>query len=195
MRTVEKVVYKLNELPDNVQETAIEKFREFNLSYEWWDNVYYDVEEIGKLIGIEIDKIYFSGFCSQGDGACFEGSYYYQKQSVKKIMEYAPQDEDLHEIAKELYNIQRKYFYGLNARIKQSGHYMHEMCTQIDVYNDEGDYTPTESNDSITESLRDFMRWIYKRLEDEHDYLQSDEAIKETIEANDYEFDIWGSIY
>ena len=40
----------------------------------------------------------------------------------------------------------------------------------------------------VREALRAFMQWIYTRLEAEYDYLQSDEVIIESIDANGYEF-------
>jgi len=186
-------IYEFSELSEESQEKAIEKFREHNLDYEWWDFIYEDAKEIAKLMGIEIDRIYFSGFWSQGDGACFVGRYYYQKGSVKNVKAHAPQDAELHRIAIELSKIQRRYFYQVYARIKHhSPRYSHEYTVTIDVYRESQNYTDLPLSDSDEETvkdlLRDYMRWIYKRLESEYEYLQSDEAIKETIEALAYEF-------
>jgi len=185
--TTTRTLYKFDELSDEAKEKAIERYRENNLDYDWYDFVYDDAITIGKLMGIKIDRIYFSGFSSQGDGACFEGEYFYNAGSVKAIKDYAPQDETLHRIAKDLQNIQRKTFYHLYAYVKHSGHYYHENCTNIDVRNDVQELTD-EQEQGIKDCLRDFMRWIYKQLESEYDYLQSDEQIRETIQANEYEF-------
>ena len=195
MRTATKRtdVYTFDELSESAKETAMQWYREGAFDYEWWD--FEDATQIGKIIGIDIDKIFFSGFSSQGDGACFEGSYAYKVGSVKNLKEYAPTDKTLHQIAIDLSKAQRKYFYGLNANIKQSGHYYHEMCTEIRVYDDYESWTDVDTENSIIEPLRDFMRWIYKQLESEYDYLNSDEAVKESIEANEYEFDEDGNIY
>ena len=157
----------------------------------WWDHVYDDAKTIGGLMGIEIDKIYFSGFSYQGDGACFEGAYSYKKGSVKAVKDYAPQDNELHLIVSKLYEIQRPMFYGLVAHVKQSGHYNHEHCTQIDIYNESeiGDYYIDASvHDELSDILKDFMRWIYKQLDSEYWYLMSDEAITEDVMANEWEF-------
>ena len=45
-----------------------------------------------------------------------------------------------------------------------------------------------EAEDDIKEIARDFMRWIYKRLESEYEYSVSDEAVEENIITNEYEF-------
>ncbi len=190
--------YKFDELPEEAKENAIEKYREDNLDYyDWWDCVYEDAKEIGKLMGIEIDNIYFRGFWSQGDGACFEGSFSYETGCFKNVKAYAPLDKELHRIAKRWSIVQRPSFYQLNGNVKQSGHYSHEYCTDIKVYGD-GDlctfYVDTDTEDAVAEVLRDFMRWIYKQLHAQYDYLQSDECITETIECNDYTFDEYGNI-
>jgi hypothetical protein len=40
----------------------------------------------------------------------------------------------------------------------------------------------------ISEVVKDLNRWLYRTLEKEYEYLSSDEAIIETIEANEYTF-------
>ena len=189
-------VYKFDELPEESKQFAIEKFRENNLDYEWYEFTYEDARECGKQIGIDIDKIYFSGFWSQGDGACFEGSYSYAKRGLQAIKYHAPKETELHRIALELQKIQRKNFYRLEASVKHSGHYYHEMCTDITVdENYYGNYIGGEAEEIVIELLRDFMCWIYKSLENEYDYLQSDEQIIETIECNEYNFTLDGEIH
>lgn len=195
-RQICKTVYKFEELSDAAKKKAIEHWNEHGLDYEWWDAVYEDAKEIGKLMGITITDIYFSGFSSQGDGACFEGSYEYAKGSIKAVKDYAPKDENLHSIVRDLQNIQRRSFYGLSASVKQSGHYSHEYCTDISVY-DNRDNAPYEvdsqTEEALADTLRDFMRWIYRQLEKEYDWLTSDEQVSETLVANEYEFDEHGN--
>lgn len=154
----------------------------------------YDFKEICKLIGITEVKIYFSGFSSQGDGACFEGRYSYEKGNVKKLMEYAPLDTELHRIVKELQAVQCKYFYRLSANVKHSGHYYHKYCTKINVFNGYDDATQ-EAEKTVEELLRDLMDWLYGTLRKEYYYLNSDEQVDDTIRANEYEFTEDGKRY
>ncbi len=194
METRSYKVYEFDELSALGKEQAIEKFRENNLDYEWWDYIYEDAQEVGALMGITIDKIYFSGFSCQGDGACFEGQYIHNTGSTKKLKNHAPEDKGLHEISQALSIIQKPYFYQLEATVKHQGHYYHDLCTEINVTGswEHGDYTyGTDfqcAEIAITEALRGFMKWIYKRLESEHDYLQSDKAIEDTLKCNEYKF-------
>ena len=193
MQTHTITTYSFDELNEDAQRRALEKLYDVNIFDDWYDAVYEDAITCGAILGIDIDRIYFSGFSSQGDGACFEGGYTYAKQSVKAIKQHAPLDTELHAIAERLRDIQRPYFYSLYASVKQRGHYMHEMCTDIEVHNDDCEVSD-DTEESLKDALRDFMRWIYSSLNDEHDYLTSEEAIIETITANEYEFTELGSL-
>lgn len=198
MRTATIEIYQFNELSDDAKETARAWYRDGIQYDEWWDFTFECAKEIGKLIGINIDDIYFSGFSSQGDGACFVGDYSYQKWSVKKIREYAPSDKDLLDIAENLASVQRRYFYQLTASVTHTGHYNHEYSVTIDVEDSRQDWCENvakEGGDMIIESLRDFMRWIYERLESEYEYLNSDDVVDKSIQCNEYEFKANGEIY
>ena len=192
MRTimVKKTLYQFHELPEDAKQYAISTYW-----YEDWDyeGVFYDAKQIGKCMGIDIDDIYFRGFCSQGDGACFTGHYRYAKAGVKAVMEYAPQDKELHRIAKELQEVQRKCFYKLYATITQSGMYCHEGAMRFEIYSCDNNYTEIEEA-GLKEALRDFARWIYKSLEEQYEYETSEEAVLEACEANGYEFDEKGNL-
>jgi len=197
MRIKEIEVYSFAELSEDAKEHVFEKHGDINVNHDWWYD-YDDKKEIAKLMGIDIDNIYFSGFSSQGDGACFEGNYEYRKGSVKAVMDYAPEDIELHRIVKELQSIQKRCFYSARASVKQSGHYMHKYCTKISVdfenYNTGIDYYNQKYEEDIIELLRDYMEWIYRNLEKEYEYLTGEDAIVETIEANEYEFDVDGNM-
>jgi hypothetical protein len=197
-RTVEKELWSFDELSDAAKEHAREWFRSGNLDYDWWECVYEDAESIGEILGIEFDRkrggkqptIWFSGFCSQGDGACFEGRYSYAKRAAKNIRQHAPKDTDLHRIADDLQELQWKHFYRLEARTAQRGHYYHSGCMAVDVSDKEtGNGVNYDTEEALRDILRSFADWIYKRLEEEYNYLQSDEQVDESIRANEYEFD------
>jgi hypothetical protein len=192
-------LYSFDELDDSAKETAREWYRNGGLDYKWWDEIYDDAKECGQILGISIDNIYFSGFWNQGDGACFEGSYTYAKSATKAIREHAPQNTVLHDIADALQTIQRPWFYSLEAQIKHSGRYAHEYSTDIDV-SDSREYLDsstsiTDTEEALSDTLRDFMRWIYSQLETEYNWLNSDEQIDESMRINEYRFNENGTIY
>jgi hypothetical protein len=180
---------KLEELP----EAAHRKWQEHNLDYDWWEFVYEDAKEIGTILGIRVDNIYFSGFWNQGDGACIEGRYNYAKESCKKIRERAPQDKELHRIADTLYAIQKRFFYGIVTTVQHTGRYYHNHSVSFAHYTDPEVATELFEDD-LEQVLRDFMDWVYKRLENEYEYLQSFESFKDACSSMDYEFSEEGDI-
>ena len=210
MRVVETNVFQYDELDDRAKERAREWYSRhvFEDSCDW-EFVYEDAVRVAEILGIEISTspvrlmsgksrqktdIYFTGFWSQGDGACFEGTYRYAKGATKKIRQYAPQDKELHRIADELQAVQRKHFYHLIASMNHTGHYCHSGCMSVEVEHNEDRYRDIgDAEEEITQLMRDFADWIYERLSDEYDYQTSDEAVEEAIRANEYEFDEEGA--
>lgn len=197
MRTVSKNVYQYNELSDSAKAKARDWFSQFVFSdSNDWEHVIEDAVTIGALIGITIayDKVQFSGFSSQGDGASFIGSYQYARGGVKAVSDYTGGDTKLVRIAQTLQDVQKKHFYRLVADCSVSGRYSHSGCMDVTVRDSSDDYRDIgEAEDIVTEALRSFADWIYSMLNKEYDYQMSDEAVAENIEANEYEFNEDGS--
>ena len=86
------------------KDQLLEANRDVNVQFDWWTSTYESFVEDCRAIGIEVDpeRIHFSGFWSQGDGACFEGHYRHAKGAAPHIHAYAPQDTELHRIADSL---------------------------------------------------------------------------------------------
>jgi hypothetical protein len=181
----------------------IDKYRNAYVDFDdWYDFVYSDFKERMEAIGIEVAKIYFSGFWSHCDGACFEGAV----KDWGKYLTHLGYDDPILVDAAEL---------NWHYRWAHSGHYYHEHSVSYDdgIWSPENPYTsgyygglevPDEDafrgavwdaaleqhdmlalSEKIQEDLRDHMRDLYRQLEKEYDYLTSDEAVIEWMEAND----------
>lgn len=189
-------IYEFEELEEKAKEKARADQREFCLHFDWWDYVYDWAREAGGMMGINIKDIYFSGFYSQGDGACFVGDYEYKKGWKKSIVSNY-RDEELVKIGESLQAIQKNYFYKINATITSNfySRYSHEKSVNIDCYVDDETHLRPEDDEDIQECLRNFMRWIYSKLENEYVYLNSDESIDEHIIMNGYLYNKGGSIF
>ena len=192
-RTIQTQLYQFSELSDEAKERARARWRSCETQDSSVD--YDDACAIGRILGIDLNPraIYYSGFASQGDGACFEASYTYAKACRLAIRAYAPLDTELHYIADELALIQRGAFYGLEAQTRHRGHYYHSGCMTVEVSSGRG-FTLTQEAD-LTAVLRRFADWIYRQIEADYDYRMSDENVDESIELNDYEFDVTGKIH
>lgn len=202
---IETTVFQLDELSDAAKERARAWYRGGGFGDDWYDAVFEDFLRVAEILGLRLKtrtvhlysggarqapRIWFRGFWSQGDGACFETFYSYRKQASRKIRDYAPRDIELHRIADALQSIQRRNFYQLRAETSHRGHYYHEYCMAISVERDSPiwqDMT-ADAEDVLTEALRDLARRLYRQLEREYEYLTSDETVDEAIAANEYTF-------
>lgn len=194
MKEIITKVYELKELNDKAKAKAIEWWRAISQDDSFWfDCIQEDVTSLFKLCGWSIDRILYSGFWSQGDGACFEGTWKASDVDLDKLKQNAPNEDELHAICQELIHLQILYPFAY-AKVRHRGHYYHEHCTEFDV-----SIVDAEENEINTDAVisdekhfiylsKELMRWIYNRLEKEYDYQNSDEVITEAIEANGYTF-------
>lgn len=207
-RIVETTVYRLDELSDGAKDSARTWYQQ-GVDDDWWDFVYDDFESVCAILGVRLKTrtvrligggtrqkpcIWFNGFWSQGDGACFEAFYAYEKAASRKIRAYAPLDAELHSIADALQAIQRTNFYQLHADTSHRGRYYHEYCMTISVERDSAHYqdmTP-DGEEAVVAALRDLARWLYRQLEREYDHQTSDAVMDEAITANDFTFTVAG---
>jgi hypothetical protein len=185
--TTTRKIYTFNELTDQAKETAREWWRA-HVDTADYSTVIEDAVRMGVVLGIEISSpnIYWSGFSSQGDGACFEGAYSYKIGAVKALK---AGDEGLLRIAEGLQAVQARTFYQLTAMTHQQGRYNHSGCMAVDVgRKDHRDFTIEADEALLIQLLRDFADWIYSQLDAENDYINSDENVDESIRCNEYEF-------
>ena len=198
--TTTRTRYMFNELSPEAQQVAIAARCQVNGEYfDGAEFVYDDAATIADLMGLDICQtlkkrgdgsthytptIYYSGFWSQGDGACFEGTYSYKPGSVKAVKDYAPLDTELHHIAEALQHAQTPNFYKVTARIKHSGHYYHSGCMSINLEHS----CSIVNEDDFYQAFRDFADWIYKQLENAYNYETSEENAREQLENDDREY-------
>ena len=189
-------LYTFNELSETAKEKACDWYRESSMGDAFFaESVTELAKDSAKMLGIDIDNIYWSGFSSQGDGASFTGSYKYAKGwKAKLCKEFGGKLLDkLIEIGEELQAAQSAVFYTGEATIRQRGNYSHSGTMRFGCEAEKGDFSYFE--ESVENALRNFADWIYNSLETEYDYQNSDEAVIEAILANEYEFTEDGQIY
>lgn len=210
----EYTIYKFEELSDDAKEKARDWWRQCENADFDTEYMYDDFVVIAEALGISFKQravklmggstrydptIYWSGFSSQGDGACFEGSYAYRKGSIKALEAHIGKETDenkgLYEIARDLLAIQRRAFYKLSAHMKHSGHYYHSGCMDVAVTDDRNPYgdASDDNEHGIKDCMRAFADYIYKTLQAEYWWRMEDEQVDEAIEANEYTFDMRGN--
>lgn len=187
-------------------EKLLEKYRYFNVEHiDWWDCVYENFTEDMKEKGIAVDRMYFSGFWSQGDGACFEGGIDDMEVFLTHNFKYTD-----YPIIRQLVKHQGT----VRMTCVHRGHYYHENCTSFSMDSDTFDQLweqPTEMHEHVVRALdtalgfelmafeedtieifKNYMRELYQRLEKEYEGLTSDDAVAEAILANDLFDDMEG---
>jgi len=205
---IETTVYRLDELSDAAKDKARAWHRQTGFDHDWFEFVYDDFERICAIIGVDLKIvpvrlygggtrrtcIWFSGFWSQGDGACFEGRYSHATGAPRAIRDHAPKDNELHRIADALLAIQRRNFYQLHATVAHRGRYCHAYSMAISVERDSPTWQDmtADAEEAVIEVLRDLARWLYRQLERECDNLTADQVVDEAIIANAYTFTAGG---
>ena len=217
----EVTVYQFDELGDEAKARAREWYREASADDSYWSE--YVIEDAAtalahcgfdvrqrpvKLMGGGMRQepaIYWSGFWSQGDGACFEGAW--SPASIMSAEQFAseyPGDSPSNVELRRIHagSVQLAALDPTNAiswRCSHTGRYCHEQSVTFS-YEDEREpecsclssecegVQPDDIQDEHEENARDAMRWIYSQLEAEYEYRNADEQIDEDIRANEYTF-------
>jgi len=193
MRIQQTKLFQYDELNEKAQEKARDWMREGTCDDSfWYESTLEDFVTIAGYLGYEVkrDRVFFSGFASQGDGACFEGTFRSANLKLDALKAYAPQDTELARIGNELASFVKDHphFY---ASIKHQGHYSHKYETVFtceDLNEEDEDITEAKTEDEFIELSRDLMDWVYRQLEREYDYQMADKQLIDTLRANEYEF-------
>lgn len=165
---------------------------------DWWEFEYETFQEDMRYKGIDVERMYFSGFWSQGDGACFDGRI----DDAREFLNAHFKPEEYPMIRAML-----KMQGSLRFSVQHSGHYYHENCTSFSFDADTFEVlmpAPTEFHEQVIASMdeqlnneigefekasieifKNYMRDLYKRLESEYESQTSDEAVTDAIIAND----------
>lgn len=180
-------------------------------------------EDLLNDFGFDEVKVQYSGFYSQGDGASFTGYCGNSEKFMKNGLsitkstdlidmgeEKTSDDDDLVDLMGDLRNVgfdtRERYrpddFYF--SVIRTSSRYSHENTIEGEIEVDEigldrdDDRDPDGMIDRLTEQTTEWARSKSKELYDSlykyYEELQEDDAVKDTIIANDYEFDEDGNI-
>lgn len=207
--------FKYSELSEKAQQRAREGMYESQTDFNWWEGIYDDAVRALATVGIEIGQkanrtadgkifhdpsIWFAGFSCQGDGCSFEGMLRVtnMKECEGRAKEYAPTDEALHALAvrsQDIFNLIIVEQVRQRLLGETDSPECHESAVFLISSSGRGFSTKLNSNDelpfeiegTIDDWLDDVADWIYGQLEQEYDYLTSDESLATACEG--YLFD------
>lgn len=175
MKKVTVNLYSFNELSEKVQEKLIQDNRDHETEHcDWYSPIVEGFEEDLENVGFEDITTGFTGFWSQGDGACFHGDVYDNEKFIEtlKTNEYL---EDSWGQEDSIDNLELSI-------IKTSNHYEHENTITGNV-DANGSFISNldELEAAMTKWARDKSRDLYKKLEKYYEELTSDEFVTEYL--------------
>lgn len=190
---------KYHELSEEAKDKAREWWRGCVHSDSWYAGcVTEDWKQILEHLGFFDVDIYWSGFGSQGDGACFTGSWRDRYVEYDKLVEMLGEEKakEYGEFFHKMKVFRDMEIIGAHCvTLSHRGHYCHEssICYDFDIPNDDEGPLP-DFEENFKEACQYLMRKIYRQLEDEYEYQMSDEAVAEAIECNEYDFNEEGEV-
>lgn len=167
MKTIEVNLYQFSELSERAKQKVISEFN--NVDHDWWDSTYADAATIGLRITSSDFDHYVNGEFTLS--AC---------EVAQNILNNHGETCETYKTAKEFMDAWQPIF----------NDYMDEESENYESGELEDELQDLE--DEFLKSLREDYRII---LRNEYEYLTSEKAIIETIEANEYYFTEDGKLY
>lgn len=179
---------KFNDLNDEQKQRAIEKHRDINVDYqEWNDSVQEEHHYKLKSVGFDGVQSQYSGFWTQGSGASFTAdSLDIEKflRAIKRWTYYRPLHEmiRINEIWAKVVRNSHQCYHEYTTQAELHGEHYIDLTTRQETLYEE---LEKEIDDYITNAGVEY----YKALENEYNYLTSDEQVSEAIIGNELEFE------
>jgi hypothetical protein len=203
------LLYKYDELSDKAKEKARDWYKSLP-DYDWYTWTIDSLVELLDKIGFTNADIRFSGFWSQGDGASFTSGIDLDKLIPFVLGEVSTDDMNWLDIEVPNFNANFLGWLRMFESIKDEvgfsvtrhhrwGNYVHWGTCSVEY--EISDYADRESFQGYLSELEadiELLRVqachaIYRTLQQEYEYLNSDQQVEENIEANDYTFDQEGN--
>ena len=175
MKIKETKTWKFEELTEQQQQKAIQNYYEINVDYEWWNSTYEDAKNVGlKITGFDIDR-----------GAYCKGDFIESPEDAAALI------MDEHGKDCETYKTAAQYLHDRAKLVEK-----HSDGIALDIVAEDNEYDFDQDCDDLdAEFIHDILEDYRRILSKDYDYLTSEEAIKETLIINDYDFTENGKIF
>jgi hypothetical protein len=177
MKKITVNLYKFKELSEEAQQEAINSLYDINVDYEWYDFIYDEAEELGFKI-----KGFDTGRAQKIDIEFMSSGKVIAENIIKN-----------HGETTETYILAKNYLNDIKKLELEFSTFPEELNTWIE---DENILWLEHFEDELEDSFHYNLGQEYLSiLTKEYEYNISEEAIRESIEANDYDFTINGKLY
>jgi intein/homing endonuclease len=160
-------VYKYEELSEEMKEKVLQNLYDINVNYEWYDFYYEDFHQTLGQMGIKCETFYFD--LGRKHYFVMKNPIIYNEIRFLKYCRFDLRTKKAKKLLNEGIRIETQYYAGSMSK------------NYID-------------DDNLNECLQSNLESFLSQLQKGYDYLTSEEAIIETIKANEYEFDNKGNI-
>ena len=169
MKTIEINLYQYSELSKEAKEKAVELLADVNLLDEWWNSVYEDAENVG----LKIAEFDLNDGRSNIGGEIVDSHF----MTAEKIV--AEHGKTCH-----TYKIAEKFLKNWTNLVS-----FYSDGKNRDKVAEENEEKFDPKGDELEEALlKDLCSAYLHMLNEQYEYLSSEKAIVETIEANKYDF-------
>lgn len=128
-------------LTPSQRQRVLDHYRDTNIDYRWWDCTVDDIKETARLIGLDLDNIYWDQYWN----VTLKGSYRYKDVANLLVRHERPQDHDLHEIADDLHAAQ-PLPYAVSCVLGTAGRDYQTVECEVDTSSGPGDYQEIEDD-------------------------------------------------
>jgi len=183
MKTIKTTVYELSELSEAVQEKVISNTAQHLVAGDWFTLITEGFREKMESFGLTGADPYFSGFWSQGDGACFICDLIDTDLLVRTLFETGYDiSQDIVLDTKNMHVVIQK------VGTSFSSQYDHEntICARVNYEGEDpniSDHDIDKLENTLTYWAREMSKELYKTLEKYYEECSSDEAAKEHLEG------------
>ena len=174
--TTTTTVYTFDELSDEAKEKAVNQLWYINVDcIDWWDSLYADAERIGlKITEFDLDRY------RHAKGEWLESPERCAELIIKEHGEHCETYQTAKQFLADRAALVAKYSDGVDLeRVHEDNEYeFDQACDELE-----------------SEFLKSLLEDYSILLQKEYEYLTSEEAIVETIQANEYEFTEDGQLF
>lgn len=203
MRTIPMNLYHFVELEPIAQEKVIKAYRDINVSYDWWLDVYEDFQQLASYFGFMLkeNSIYFSSIHNQGAGSTFQSEVNIMtmfsgiKDQTWKC--YAPKEElQLEHIIADprLIKLIRSGLIYIRASTKPSSygniqaHFFSNIEGQYQHNHPRIEQALEAMEEQFVQVCNYLNKWLFRQLQIEYEFRTKDEQVLNSIKCYELEF-------
>lgn len=184
METKTVTLYTFCELSQEAQKNVVKQCQDEGLDCDpyWYQVLEWDMQDELKALGYDDPKVLFSGFGSQGDGACFTATI-----DVEKWITTHKKEKDFPLLMKNPYEVKFcithswQYYYSTSTDVEYECHDTYENeCQKL--------------QELIEKEREELGKKFYKQLEELYDELTSEGYIREMLGNSEELYTVDGKI-